>query len=145
MISLRTQALSFPTLLFFGLLKDFFVWPNCNWVKSVPYIPWPFSFATHSTFQSLLQFSSVQFSCSVVSDSLRPHESQYTRPPCLSPTPGVYSNSCPLSEWRHPTISSSAHPLFLLPSVFPWIQYLLIKIMLIMVLCLSLSICTSPL
>ena len=56
------------------------------------------------------QLSSVQFSSSVVSDSLRPHESQYTRPPCPSPTPGVYSNSCPLS-WRcHPTISSSVVP-----------------------------------
>ena len=43
-------------------------------------------------------FSSVQFSCSVMSDSLRPHESQHTRPPCPSPTQGVYSNSCPLSQ-----------------------------------------------
>ena len=42
--------------------------------------------------------SSVQFSCSVVSDSLRPHESQHTRPPCPSPSPGVHSNSCPLSR-----------------------------------------------
>ena len=42
--------------------------------------------------------SSVQFSCSVVSDSLRPHESQHTRPPCPSPSPGVHSNSCPLSQ-----------------------------------------------
>ena len=50
---------------------------------------------------------SVQFSCSVVSDSLRPHEPQHTRPPCLSPTPGVHPNSCPLSWWCHPTISSS--------------------------------------
>ena len=48
-----------------------------------------------------------QFSCSVVSDSLRPHESQHARPPCPSPTPGVYPNSWPLSRWRHPTISSS--------------------------------------
>ena len=51
--------------------------------------------------------SSVQFSRSVVSDSLRPHESQHTRPPCPSPTPGVYSNSCPSSRWYHPAISSS--------------------------------------
>ena len=47
-------------------------------------------------------FSSTQFSHSVVSDSLLPHESQYARPPCPSPTPGVYSNSCPLSWWCHP-------------------------------------------
>ena len=58
-----------------------------------------------------------QFS-SVVSDSLRPHESQRTRPPCLSPTPGVYSNSCPLSQWCHPTISSSVIP-FSCPQSFP--------------------------
>ena len=51
--------------------------------------------------------NSVQFSCSVVSDSLRPHEPQHARPPCLLPTPGVYPNSCPLSQWCHPTISSS--------------------------------------
>ena len=55
-------------------------------------------------------FSSVQFSCSVVSDSLRPHESQHARPPCPSPTLGVYSNSHPLSRWCHPTISSSVIP-----------------------------------
>ena len=52
-------------------------------------------------------FSSVQFSCPVVSDSLRPHGLQHTRPPCPSPTARVYSNSCPLSWWCHPTISSS--------------------------------------
>ena len=52
-------------------------------------------------------FNSVQFSHSVVSDSLRPHRLQHTRPPCPSPTPRVYPNSCPLSQWCHPTISSS--------------------------------------
>ena len=55
-------------------------------------------------------FSSVQFSHSVLSDSLRPHESQHSRPPCPSQTPGVYSNSCPLSRWCHPAISSSVVP-----------------------------------
>ena len=50
---------------------------------------------------------SFQFSYSVVSDSLRPQESQHARPPCPSPTPGVYSNSCPSSWWCHPAISSS--------------------------------------
>ena len=53
------------------------------------------------------QFRSVQFSCSVMSDFLRPHGLQHMRPPCPSPTPGVYSNSCSLSQWCHPTISSS--------------------------------------
>ena len=53
---------------------------------------------------------SVQFSRSVVSDSLQTHEPQHTRPPCPSPTPGVYPNSCSLSCWCHPTISSSVVP-----------------------------------
>ena len=55
-------------------------------------------------------FSSVQFSQSVMFDSLRPHRLQYAKPPCPSPTPGVYSNSSPLSRWCHPTISSSVIP-----------------------------------
>ena len=55
-------------------------------------------------------FSSVQFSRSVVSDSLRSHESQHVRPPCPSPTPGVYPNSCPSSWWCHPATSSSVIP-----------------------------------
>ena len=54
--------------------------------------------------------SSVQFSCSVVSNSFWPYGLQHARPPCLSPTPGVYPNSCPLSQWCHPTISSSVVP-----------------------------------
>ena len=53
---------------------------------------------------------SVQFSCSVMSDSLRPHGLQHARLPCPSPTPRAYSNSCPLSRWCHPTISSSVIP-----------------------------------
>ena len=54
--------------------------------------------------------SLVQFSHSVLSDSLRPHGLQHTSPPCPSPTPGAYSNSCPLRQWCHPTISSSLVP-----------------------------------
>ena len=54
--------------------------------------------------------ASVQFSCSVVSDSLRPHGLQYARPPCSSPASRVYPNSCPLSRWCHPTISFSVVP-----------------------------------
>ena len=57
-------------------------------------------------------YSSVQFTCSVVSGSLRPHGLQHTRPPCPLTTPGVYSNSCPLSQWFHPTISSFVIPFF---------------------------------
>ena len=70
---------------------------------------------------STTQFSSVQFSCSVVSDSLRAPGLQHARPPCPSPTPGVYSNSCPLSQWCHPAISSSV-VLLLLPSISPNIR-----------------------
>ena len=67
----------------------------------------------------LLSISSVQFSRSVVSDSLRPHESQHTRPPCPSPTPGVHSDSRPLSQWCHPAISSSVVPLSSCPQSLP--------------------------
>ena len=52
----------------------------------------------------------VQFSCSVMSDSLRPHGQQYARPPCPLPAPRVYSNSCLLSQWCHPAIASSVVP-----------------------------------
>ena len=57
-----------------------------------------------------IQPSYLQFSRSVVSDSLPPHEPQHARPPCPSPTPGVHPNPCPLSQWCHPTISSSVIP-----------------------------------
>ena len=63
--------------------------------------------------------SSVQFSLSVVSDSLRPHELQHARPPCPSSTPGVYSNSHPSSWWCHPAISSSVVPFFSCPQSLP--------------------------
>ena len=64
------------------------------------------------------QLSPVQFNRSDVSDSLWPHEPQHARPPCPSPTPGVHPNSCPLSQWCHPTISSSVVP-FSCPQSFP--------------------------
>ena len=76
--------------------------------------------------------SSVQFSCSLVSNSLQPHEPQHARPPCPSPTPGIYPNSCPLSQWCHLAISSSvilfsscpqslpASGSFPMSQLFPW-------------------------
>ena len=74
-----------------------------------------------SKFVLLSALSSVQFSRSVMSGSLRPHEPQLTRSPCPSPTPGVYPNSCPLiSDAIHP--SHVCHPLLLLPSIFPSIR-----------------------
>ena len=66
-----------------------------------------------------LQSSSVQFSCSVVSDPLQPHEPQHLKPSCPSTTPGVYPNSCPLSRWCHPTISSTVVPFSSCPQSFP--------------------------
>ena len=74
-------------------------------------------------------YSPVQFSCSVISDSLRPHEPQHARILCLSPTSRVYSNSCPSSRWCHPTISSSVIPFssclqsFSIPGCFPMSQF----------------------
>ena len=71
---------------------------------------------------------SVQFSRSFASDSLRHHESQHARPPCPSPTPGVYSNSCPSSRWCHPAISSSVVPFSSCPQslqhqgIFQWVN-----------------------
>ena len=64
-----------------------------------------------------VQFSSVAQSCPC--PTLRPHESQHARPPCPSPTPGVHSDSCPLSRWCHPTISSSVIPISSCPQSFP--------------------------
>ena len=66
-----------------------------------------------------VQFSSVQFIRSVMSDSLRPHESQHTRPPCPSPPPGVHSDSCPSSQWCNPAISSSVVPFSSCPQSLP--------------------------
>ena len=75
-------------------------------------LPWKSMNVSHTK-------SSVQFSHSVMSNSLRPHEPQHTRPPCPSPTPGVYSDSRPSSRWYHPTISSSVVPFSSCPQPFP--------------------------
>ena len=66
-----------------------------------------------------ITFSSVQFSCSVMSDCLWPQEPQHARPPCPSPTTGVHPNLCPFSRWCHPTISSSVIPFSSCPQSFP--------------------------
>ena len=70
---------------------------------------WGLFWSVHCVSQ-MFQFSSVQLSRWVKSDSLQPQGLQHARPPCQSPTPRVYSNSCPLSRWCHPTISSSVTP-----------------------------------
>ena len=73
----------------------------------------------HRATFSASRISSVQFSHSVVSDSLQPHESQHARPPCPSPTPGDNSNPCPSSRWCHPTISSLVVPFSSWPQSLP--------------------------
>ena len=78
----------------------------------------------------ILHYHSVQFSRSVVFDSLQPHESQHARPPWPSPTHGVHLNSCPSSRWCHPAISSSVVPFSFCPnpsqhqSLFQWVNSL---------------------
>ena len=90
-------------------LDTSFIWPLSSDRTSVPL----------AFLWGLNQFSSVQFSQSVLSDSLRPHELQQARPPCPSPTPRVYSNSCPLSRWCHTAISSSGVPFSSHPQSLP--------------------------
>ena len=77
------------------------------------------TFLVFKEFSILFSINSVQFSHSVLSDSLQPHESQHTRPPCPSPMPGVHSDSCPLSPWCHPAISSSVVPFSSCPQSLP--------------------------
>ena len=83
--------------------KDYFLRPVCKGMFMAKEVCWV----------------SVQFSHSVISDSPRPHESQHARPPCPSPTPGVHPNSCALSRWCHPAISSSVVPFSSCPQSLP--------------------------
>ena len=76
------------------------------------------TFYTRS-FPNPIPQDSVQFSSSVMSNSLWPHELQHARPPCPSPTPGVHPNSCPLNRWCHPAISSSVIPFSSCPPSLP--------------------------
>ena len=75
--------------------------------------------ACFALFSYLPSVSSIQLTHSVIPNSLWPNEPQHTRPPCPAPTPGVYPNSCPLSRWCHPTISSSVIPVSSCPQFFP--------------------------
>ena len=84
-----------------------------KWIENIWYTH------THTHTQWNIQFNSVQFSRSVMSDSLRPHESQHARPPCPSPTPGVHPDSRPSSQWCHPAISSSVVPFSSCPQSLP--------------------------
>ena len=100
--------------------------PSCSFFSCSLFLHFPHSFpislpCLHVYWMKspiTFQFSSVQFSRSVMSDFLWPHGLQHTRPPCLSPTPGVYSDSCPFSQWCYPTISSSVVPFSSCPQSF---------------------------
>ena len=88
-------------------------------ISSSEFYFYTFSFWFYKFWLYDIQFSSVQFFHSVVSDSLRPHESQHTRPPCPSPTPGVHPNPWQSSRWCHPAISSSVVPFSSCPQSLP--------------------------
>ena len=120
------SSLCFRTYFSFAQNKKDFLSSSCSlftqnfkwiwykvWLLAYRYFIGSVSYAITS---KLLQ---LQFSHSVMSDSLRSHELQHTRPPCPSPTPGVHPNPCPLSPWCHPTISSSVVPCSSCPQSFP--------------------------
>ena len=123
----RTLGTTSGPTLQLDFLLIFHCLPGDNQLKFLISFPmfWPQmpeTFSKDPLFSVLLPLifkCSVQFSCSVVSKYLWPPRLQYARPPCPSPTPGVYSNSCPLSRWCHPTISSSVVPFSSCPQSFP--------------------------
>ena len=85
-----------------------------------PKLSWDFyPFGSHHVCSECMLSAAVQFSRSVVSDFLWPHEPQHARPPCPSPTPGIHPNPCPSSWWCHPTISFSFIPFSSCPQSFP--------------------------
>ena len=104
-----------------GLFFSTTVWSYRFCTFLVDIIPGIYFFPEWTLFPTLFLnwFCSVQFSRSVISDSLRPHELQHARPGCPSPTPGVHTNPCAPSQWCHPTISSSVVPFSSCPQSFP--------------------------
>ena len=105
-----------PTLIPLQIPQSYWegqIWPCSVHQSNLPPSPSPLP-RTQSS-----DFSSVQFSCSVMFDSLWPHGLQHARPPCSLPTARVYSNSCPLSRWCHPAIASSDSPFSSCPQSFP--------------------------
>ena len=93
-----------------SLTQETWIWANSDWITTTIHL--------HIKF---LKYS-VQFSCSVMSDSFRPYESQHARPPCPSPSPRVHSNSCHSSRWCHPAISSSVIPFSSCPQSLPSLE-----------------------
>ena len=104
------------TYLFFPIFetvgRNLRIWPTPTFSQCI-------NEKTKAERRKVISFSSVQFSNSVVSDSLLPYESQHARPSCPSPSPGVHSNSRPSSRWCHPAISSSVVPFFSCPQSLP--------------------------
>ena len=99
-------------------------------IASSPITSWQIDGETVETEVQMFYLSHnfwVQFSCSVLSDSLRPHESQHARPPCSSPSPGVHSDSRPSSPWCHPAISSSVVRFSFCPQSLPASEYFLMS------------------
>ena len=94
-------------------------WPRVSYFTGRFFTIWGTREALDKSSYVLNTSVSVQFSRSVMFDSLWPHESQHARPPCPSPTPGVYPNSRPLSRWCHPAISSSVVPFSSCPQSLP--------------------------
>ena len=111
-------------------LRYFVVFPSCHFTEYIFIYFWPYHMCKSACCPSLQTaciylIRSDQISRSVVSDSLRPHESQHARPPCPSPTPGVHSDSRPSSQWCHPAISSSVVPFSSCPQSLPTRSYIL--------------------
>ena len=106
----------------FSYTFTLFIWIVLNNISVLLLIIFSFPVAflkVHLFGDKMSLFSSVRFSHSVVSNSLRPHESQHVRPPCPSPTPGAHSDSRPSSRWCHPAISSSVIPFSSFPQSLP--------------------------
>ena len=99
------------------MIYSFFFYLKYTWFRMLLHI---YSIVIYIyVYMDIHQFSSVQFSHSVVFDSLPPHESQHTRLPCSSPTPGVHSDLCPSNQWCHPAVSSSVIPFSSFPQSLP--------------------------
>ena len=111
----REMKIIFVRLVIIKKAKDNKCWQGCREKRIIlEHYLWEYELV-----QWLWKIVSIQFSHSVVSDSLRPHKSQHARPPCPSPSPAVHSDSRPSSQWCHPAISSSVVPFSSCPQSLP--------------------------
>ena len=105
--------------MFYGVFFVCFFFPLFFWFPNHLFY---YALPENTNSVTICASQSVQFSHSVVFDSLQPHESQHARPPCPSPSPGVHPNSCPSSQWYYPAISSSVVPFSSCPQSLPaWV------------------------